>query len=418
MRRTTFCLIALILAVTMAACNSDPLHLYDSKAPVVDDGGGHQAPDVPSPAPSEKPVDATPSPEPTPTPTPLPEGFDDQGIFCAFYGEAYAKLQTLTTEQKIGQLLLARCPDEGAAAAIREYNLGGLVLFGSDFKGKTREQVVGDIQSYQDAAAIPLIISTDEEGGTVVRVSSNKNLAKSKFASPASIYLDGGLDAIRTDAITKAGVLKDLGINVNLAPVSDVSTDKTDYIYKRTLGEPADVTARYVEAVVRATQAEHVSCVLKHFPGYGSNVDTHTDVAHDKRKLSEFEESDFLPFIAGIDAGADCVLVSHNIVEAMDKKNPASLSVEVHNLLRSELGFTGIIMTDDLAMDAIKKYAKGSHAAVLAVKAGNDMLILTDYDKGFDAIKKALDDGELDMRLVDHAAFRVLAWKYYKGLIE
>ena len=116
-------------------------------------------------------------------------------------------------------------------------------------------------------------------------------------------------------------------------------------------------------------QDEGITCVLKHFPGYGGNADTHTGIAYDSRPLEAFQQSDFLPFQAGIQAGADLVLVSHNIVACMDSQLPASLSPEVHRILREDLGFSGVVITDDLVMDGIRDFAGTEQAAVLAVQA-------------------------------------------------
>ena len=157
--------------------------------------------------------------------------------------------------------------------------------------------------------------------------------------------------------------------------------------------------------------------VLKHFPGYGNNVDTHTGIAVDERPLETFLSSDFLPFKAGIDAGAGAVLVSHNIMTCADHTLPASLSPAVHQLLRDKLGYTGVVMTDDLAMDAVAQYAKDGSAAVLAVLAGNDLLISSDYQTQIPQVLAALQDGTIDETLIDAAVTHVLLWKMQLGLL-
>ena len=148
--------------------------------------------------------------------------------------------------------------------------------------------------------------------------------------------------------------------------MADVSTDPADFIYDRSFGQDAQATAEYVQEVVESVNLVSVQdpaftgpyykigCVLKHFPGYGNNVDTHTGIAIDERPYEQFVAGDFLPFQAGIKAGAGSVLVSHNVVTCMDESLPASLSPEVHRVLREELDFDGVILTDDLAMDAVE----------------------------------------------------------------
>ena len=347
-----------------------------------------------------------------------PPDWEDGGIFSDWYERAYQKLKSMNLEEKVGQMILARCPEEEADAIAREYHLGGYVLFERDFKDKTAEEVIGAIKSYQDAAAISLIIAVDEEGGAIVRISGNPNLADEKFQSPQAIYDGGGLDAIRADTIKKAELLKKLGINLNLAPVADVSQNPSDYIYTRTLGKPPEETGAYVAAVITAMQSQGLSSALKHFPGYGNNRDTHTGIAVDKRSLNSFWKNDFIPFEAGIEAGAESVLVSHNIIESMEKDVPASLSANVNSLLRDVLKFTGVIMTDDLSMEAIKEYTGGTDPSVQAVLAGNDILLTTDFAQAYSAVLAAVDAGQIPKDTVDRAVFRILAWKYAKGIIK
>ena len=326
-------------------------------------------------------------------------------------------LDGMTLEEKVGQMFIARCPETDAAQLAADYHLGGYILFGRDFKDKTAEQVTTDIQSYQDAAEIPLLIAVDEEGGTVNRVSSNPNLRSSPFRSPQSLYSEGGLELVRSDAQEKCRLLESLGININFAPVCDVSQDPADFIYDRTLGRDAQETSQYVAAVVETMAEEGMGSVLKHFPGYGNNADTHTGVAYDDRPYDTFLTSDFLPFQAGIAAGADMVLVSHNIVSAMDEASPASLSPEVHRVLREDLGFTGVIVTDDLVMDGVRDFAGDDEAAVLAVQAGNDLLCCTDFQTQVPAVLAAVESGEITEEQIDAAVLRVLTMKLRLGIL-
>ena len=157
--------------------------------------------------------------------------------------------------------------------------------------------------------------------------------------------------------------------------------------------------------------------VLKHFPGYGNNQDTHTGAAVDQRPYETFESSDFLPFQAGIQAGADAVLVSHNIVTSMDESLPASLSPAVHRVLRDTLGFDGVILTDDLAMEAAAQYAQDGSVAVLAVQAGNDMIVTTDFETQIPQVIAAVEEGTIPMEQIDQSEARVLSWKYDLGLL-
>ena len=203
-----------------------------------------------------------------------------------------------------------------------------------------------------------------------------------------------------------------------MAPVCDIAQDRTAYIYKRTFGQDAVGTSRYIRQVVRTMNRENVGSVLKHFPGYGGNSDTHQGFSVDSRPYSSFLASDLRPFQAGIQAGAGAVLVSHNIVECMDEEYPASLSAEVHRVLREDLGFDGVIMTDDLVMEAITDVYGAEEAAVLAVKAGNDMLCCSDYDTQIPAVIEAVESGVITEERIEASVLRILLWKHALGLVE
>jgi len=163
---------------------------------------------------------------------------------------------------------------------------------------------------------------------------------------------------------------------------------------------------------------KNIGSCLKHFPGYGGSVDTHQSMSYDNREYADFVNGDFMPFESGIDAGADCVLVSHNIVSCMDDTMPASLSKPIHDILRNDLGFSGVIMTDDLVMEGIAQFTNGENAAVMAVMAGNDMIICEDYEEAVKAIVKAVNNGEISENQITESARRVMKWKVDLGLIK
>ena len=199
---------------------------------------------------------------------------------------------------------------------------------------------------------------------------------------------------------------------------ADVSTSSGDFIYSRTFGQDAAATAEYVSAFTAQMAADGMGSALKHFPGYGSNVDTHTGIALDERSLESFMENDFLPFAAGIEAGSPFVLVSHNIMADVDETLPASLSPVVHNLLRDKLHFDGIILTDDLAMEAVEAYAADGSVAVLAALAGNDMIVTSDYQTQVPLVIEAVKNGTIREERIDDAVTRILQAKIALGLIH
>ena len=357
-----------------------------------------------------------PAVEPTPvTPGKTPEELAEERL--------NERIASMTLEEKVGQLFFVRCPETGAAEDVKSYHLGGLLLFSRDYKDAngnylTKDAFTAAVQSYQDAADIPLLIGSDEEGGTVTRASRNGNLFSSPLASPQELYASLGMDGLLSTVLSYNQTLREIGVNVNFAPVCDVSTDQSDFIYARSFGKDAQTTADYIAKVVPAYADAGVACVLKHFPGYGNNADTHTGIAVDERSYETFETSDFLPFSAGIAAGAPFVLVSHNIVNCMDASLPASLSPKVHEILRGTLGFDGVVVTDDLAMDAVKAYAQDGRVAVLALQAGNDMIVTTDYRTQIPQVIDAVRSGGIDEREIDAHVYRVLHEKQALGLID
>lgn len=316
-------------------------------------------------------------------------------------------LDKMTVEEKVSQMLFVRC-DSNDIDGILKKRPGGIVMFAVDFDGLTKKEVKDKIKRLKSGCDIEPFIAVDEEGGTVVRVSSNPNLAPEKYKSPQQYYNEGGMDAVTANAAEKSRLLAALGITMNLAPVADISTNPDDFIYKRSFGQDSAVTAEFVADVVNTMRENNMMSCLKHFPGYGGNVDTHTGIAVDDRTLDSFRANDFIPFKAGIDAGADAVLVAHNIVTNIDSELPASISPAVHDILRNELGFDGIILTDDMSMGAMQDFIKPYTKAVLA---GNDMIIVSDFDAAFNEIVGAVNDGTITVDILDSAVVNILSSK-------
>lgn len=297
---------------------------------------------------------------------------------------------------------------------VQNYHLGGYILFGKDFEGQSLEGIKALTDSYQSAAKIPLLIGSDEEGGTVTRISSILN---TPFQSPMTLYQSGGLEAVVTDTKTKAETLKSVGINAGLFPVADVATDSSAFIYNRTIGEDAKTTAKYVEAVIKELEKRHVGSTLKHFPGYGNNGDSHTAIIQDDRSVEALRQSDFLPFKAGISAGADSVLVSHNILSRIDNV-PSSISPKINKILRKELGFSGVIMTDDLDMAGLANFVNQDEAAYQVISAGNDLILGSSYHTQIPYLLEKVSSGELSEERIDESVKRILSWKYELGLLS
>lgn len=333
--------------------------------------------------------------------------------------QAQVILDKMSLEEKIGQMFLIRYSDDQTVLSdIAQYNPGGILLFAKDFENHTKESIKAQLDTCQQASGTPLIIGVDEEGGVVTRISRFTNFRSERFKSPQDLYAEGGFERIASDTDEKCALLKSIGINVNLAPVADVSEDPSSFIYDRTIGQNAEITSEYVRTVVGRMKANGMGSALKHFPGYGDNGDTHTDIITDTRPLGAFVSGDLLPFQAGIDEGTDIVLVSHNIVSCMDPDYPASLSPTVHALLRNTIGFDGVIMTDDLVMSAITEYTDGKSAAVQAVIVGNDLLCCSDYAVQVPAVIEAVKSGVISEERINESAKRIIQMKLDLGIIQ
>lgn len=318
-------------------------------------------------------------------------------------------LSTLTLEEKIKQMLLVHF-DPTASEASDGADYGGYLFFADFFKEREPAQVSSLLKKLNDRSntPYPLLFAVDEEGGTVNRISVFAQYREQKFRAPQQIYKQNGIAGLIEDTRDKSIFLKKLGINLNLAPVADVSTDPNSFIYPRTLGLSVAETAAGISAIVKTMKKETVLSSLKHFPGYGDNGDTHQTIAVDGSTLGELKER-LKPFRAGIEAGADTLMVSHIIIKAFDEELPASLSVKAHAYIRSELGFNGVIITDDLQMKGLTEITK--EPFVQAVLAGNDLLITADPDTAVQTISKAVKAKTISESQIDEAVLRILKLK-------
>ncbi len=328
-------------------------------------------------------------------------------------------MQTMTQKELVAQMFLIQAPVSGSLDLQKKNQFGGYVFFENDFSGSNVKKFKERTKNLQAASKVKMFLAVDEEGGKVTRVSSYKAFRSSKFASPRTLYKKGKYTAIKSDTKKKAKLLQKIGLNTNLAPVADVPYSSRNYIYPRSFSTSAKKVAKYITTVVSTMGSKkEVSC-LKHFPGYGNNKDTHSTTSRDKRSLSTLQKRDLLPFAAGIKAGCDMIMVSHNIVDCLDRGMPASLSSNVHSYLRNNMGYNGIIVTDSLDMKGVAGYAGNSkgEVAVKAVLAGNDLLCTSSYDTQFKAVLKAVQSGRISEDRIKQSVKRILICKLKRGII-
>lgn len=294
---------------------------------------------------------------------------------------------------------------------LAKYPVGGLVL--SEWNLKSREQTAALIQGAQDGSELGLFIAVDEEGGTVARVGPTIGTVK---LDPMFSYRDEGEEGAYANANAIARDIAELGFNLDFAPVADVRTNpKNTVIGDRAYSDDAEAAAVLVAAAVRGFGDGGVACTLKHFPGHGDTYgDTHYGPAYCDKTLEELRETELLPFIAGIEAGAEVVMTCHVTFPEIDADTPATLSERVvTDILRGELGYDGLVCTDSLEMEAVLSYGAGG-AAAMAVMAGVDILL---EPEDIDETIKALLT-EVPRERIDESVMRILVCKLRRGIIE
>lgn len=332
-------------------------------------------------------------------------------------------VSSMTVREKLGQMFLCAYENGVSPTETAAYGFSGYVLFASDFENQTPASIAESIGSLQTESEYGLLFAADEEGGSVVRVSKYAQFRETPFASPRTIYAQSGADGLYADAYEKGQLLASLGLNLNLAPVADISTDPANFIYDRSLGLTGDELNTALSAIVEGHRAAGIGSVMKHFPGYGAALDTHTGMASDDRTLEELEARDLIPFRAAMAGDADtspveAVMVSHIFVSALDETRPASVSAKVADYIRGEMGYDGVLMTDDLAMAGITDFCASGNAALEAILAGYDLLCCTNWEEQYPAVWQAVGDGTVTEERLTESVVRILKLKLRLGLWE
>ena len=359
-------------------------------------------------APSEEPP-AAPSPEPTPEPDP-----------------AEILLADMTLHEKVCQLFVVQPADitgvykvtaagETTRQALERYPVAGLLYDASNLV--TMDQTKTMLTDVQTFAKIPLILTCDEEGGRVNRL---MHTIGTTYIGPMLNFKDQGAEKAAENAKTIASDLKSCGFNMDLAPVADVwSNPNNTVIGDRAYSNDFEQAAGLVSAAVEGFHAGGVACTLKHFPGHGdTSADSHYGSVYVYKSLDDLRAAEFLPFRAGIAAGADAVMMGHLILPDIDGQ-PALMSYKiVTEILREELGFDGVVITDSLEMQAMTDHYGSGEIAVKAVQAGVDLLLSPQsLDKAITALTQAVEDGAITQERLDESVLRVLRLKLDRGII-
>lgn len=369
----------------------------------------------------------TPTPTPTPTPpaevvvTPepvielTPEEKLDEIVNAAIevmpLEDKVAGLFIVTPESITGVSTAVRA-GEGTQRALAEYAVGGVVYFKKNMQ--SQEQLKEMISNTMLYTKYPLFIAVDEEGGSVSRV-AEAGLA-TKVDSAKKIGQTGDANNAYVAGSTIGSYLSNFGFNLNFAPVADLANVRNSVMDGRTYGSDAATVAPYVASMVKGLEEQNVSSCLKHFPGIGSTTkDTHDGKVSSDRSAEDFRANEFVVFKSGIDAGADMVMVSHMSVPSLAGDSiPSTLSeAVVTNILRDELGFEGVIITDAMNMAAISNHYGADDAAIMALRAGCDMILMPeDFELAYNGVLNAVKNGTISEQRVNDSLRRIYRIKY------
>lgn len=378
------------------------------------------APEPPAEAPSEVPAEA-PSELPAERPSEPPAEPPAESS-----GQFWELLDSMSLREKVCQMFVVFPSDltgvepvtqagETTRQALEQYPVGGLLYDASNMV--SQDQVRQMLENTQSYSKLPLILTCDEEGGRVARLMSTVGTTS---IGPMLDYAHLGPDAARANAQIIAGDMASCGFNTDLAPVADVwSNPENTVIGDRAYSRDFAQAAELIPAAVEGFHLGGTACALKHFPGHGdTREDSHSGAAYVDKTLEQLRQEELLPFRAGIGAGADMVMLGHLTVRELDSEpTPFSYRI-VTELLREELGFNGVVITDSLKMKAVTGHYTSAEAAVKAVRAGVDLLLCPeDLDAAVEGLVQAVESGTISQERIDESVLRILSMKRARGIL-
>lgn len=376
----------------------------------------------PTPSNTSSPVSTiTPGPSPSPSPTPAPT---EEELRAERVQEI---MDAMTLREKLCQLFVVYpsalagvspvlTADEILEQAMADWPVGGFLLDKSNMSDQ--QQLTDLTRGLQSMSEIPLILTCDEEGGRVNRLMSTVGTT---WVDAMLDYQDAGTETAFDNAATIAADLVSYGFNLDLAPVADVwSNPDNTVIGDRAYSTDFEQAADLVAAAVKGFHEGGVACTLKHFPGHGdTSADSHYGSVYVYKTLEELRENELIPFRAGIDAGTDAVMIGHLIISDISS-DPALFSYEiVTELLREEMGFDGVVMTDGLQMQAMTDHYNSGEIAVKAVQAGVDILLCpADLEAAVTALEEAVETGAISEERINESVLRILELKLKQDIIQ
>lgn len=329
----------------------------------------------------------------------------------------------MTLNEKIGQMILAGITgttmDTNTRNLITQYNVGGIIFYKNNLVNPWQAvQLVNQIKAV-NATNLPLLLSVDEEGGRITRLPGGLvNLPSNQQIG----VVNNQKFSYKVGAIL-GEELKSFGLNMDFAPVLDINSNPNNpVIGDRSFGDNAKLVSRLGIQTMKGIQSQNIIATIKHFPGHGdTSVDSHLELPIVNKSLKELKELELIPFERAIKKGADVVMVAHILLPQLDPQNPASMSKTVmSDILRNQLDFEGVIITDDMTMRAITDHFDIGRAAVESVKSGSDIILVGHHYKNvvetISSLKSAVQKGEISEQRINESVARIIALKRKYGI--
>ncbi len=340
-------------------------------------------------------------------------------------------LSSMTLTEQVYQMFIVR-PEQltgvsvqtqaGSATeqALKNFPVGGIVYFADNIQ--TPDQITEMISASQSYSQIGLFIAVDEEGGSVARIGNNADMGTTSFPDMKTIGETGDPDYAYHVGFTIGTEISEFGFNLDFAPVADVDSNPDNpVIGDRSFSSDPLIASDMVSAAVAGFNDSGILCTLKHFPGHGdTDTDSHKGYTQLDKTLEELWETEFVPFQGGIAAGAGFVMVGHiSVPQVTGDHLPASLSGTMIDLLRNDLGFDGLIITDSMQMEAITGQYSSGQAAVLAIQAGVDVILMPEnLQEAADGVLEAIENGSITEERIAESVTKILETKIKAGIIE
>lgn len=342
--------------------------------------------------------------------------------------QAEDTVDSLSLDQKIDQLFIVTPEaltgvDKVTAAgtstqsALANHPVGGIVYFAQNLENPDQaRQMLQNTQQYaEDETGLPIFLAVDEEGGTVARVAKNSSFGVQDVGDMREIGSTGDPARAREAASTIGSYLTDLGFNVDFAPVADIASDADSSMYQRSFGNDPQLVSQMVDSAINGFNEAGILCAVKHFPGIGgADGDSHRQTITTDETVDQMESDTLVPFSKAIDDDVPFVMVGHlSVLSANPDGTPASLSREmISGVLRDQMGYDGIIITDSLSMKAVTNRCSASESGVAALQAGADMLLMPeDYQACRQGIVDAINNGSLSESRIDESVTRIVKAK-------